>query len=218
MSIEAVNFAYKSDCPHRYKLVFMAIATYCNKDSGLAWPSVGNVAKHLGIKKRTAEFHFQWLRDNGYIQLVEERYRDDGSRSSNVYKITGVDSEKMNVCTAGTEHTIGRGTEHTFGPKRTSILEREYNIIDPPEKVSSDTTYRWQGKIIKINESDFDLWRKNYRLPVEIMEAELQACDTWLVANKKPDGWYMRASSWLARESKRRAEERDRERRAARDF
>ena len=74
---------YEYDLPHRAVTVFMYLSNRANK-SKTCFPSVKRISEDLNISKSTV---FRALNDLEYVGLIkrEERWRDNGARSSSLY-------------------------------------------------------------------------------------------------------------------------------------
>lgn len=67
------------------KLVLVALADHSD-DDGVCWPGVRGIAKKCGIVERTVERNIAQLTEDGWLS-VKARYRDDGSKTSNLYTL-----------------------------------------------------------------------------------------------------------------------------------
>lgn len=56
--------------------------------------------------------------------------------------------------------------------------------------------YRFKGKIIALNDKDYETWKKAY-FNIKDLNAELQAADDWLDKKGRSDGWFLTVSRWL---------------------
>ncbi len=74
---------YEYDLPHRAVTVFMHLSNRANK-SKTCFPSVKRISEDLHISKSTV---FRALNDLEAVGLIkrEERWRDNGARSSSLY-------------------------------------------------------------------------------------------------------------------------------------
>ena len=74
---------YEYDLPHRAVTVFMYLSNRANK-SKTCFPSVKRISEDLHISKSTV---FRALNDLEAVGLIkrEERWRDNGARSSSLY-------------------------------------------------------------------------------------------------------------------------------------
>jgi len=79
---------YEYDLPSRAVTVFMYLSNRANK-SKTCFPSVKRISADLHISKSTV---FRALNDLEAVGLIkrEERWRDNGARSSSLYILKGV--------------------------------------------------------------------------------------------------------------------------------
>jgi len=85
VSIAAMNWAWSLTLSPREKLVLMSLADAAD-DRGVCWPSIPTVARKCCLSKRTIQRTLQDLVNGGWLQ-VEPRFRKDGSRTSNSYRL-----------------------------------------------------------------------------------------------------------------------------------
>ena len=78
---------YEYDLPSRAVTVFMYLSNRANK-SKTCFPSVKRISEDLHISKSTV---FRALNDLEAVGLIkrEERWRDNGARSSTLYRLKG---------------------------------------------------------------------------------------------------------------------------------
>jgi hypothetical protein len=67
------------------KSVLVVLGDHAN-DAGVCWPRIAIIAEKVGVSKRTVQRSIQHLVSRGLIS-VKERYRSDGSHSSNRYRL-----------------------------------------------------------------------------------------------------------------------------------
>ena len=73
------------DLPHRARTVYMYL---CDRaGGGSCWTGVKTIARDLHLSPRTVQRALNDLEHAGYIRR-ENRYRENGSRTSNLYVIT----------------------------------------------------------------------------------------------------------------------------------
>ncbi len=61
--------------------------------------------------------------------------------------------------------------------------------------------YRFEGRVIRIDQSQYDRWRKAYPRFADF-DAALQRADDYYAENPAPDGkWFFRVSRWLEQEN-----------------
>lgn len=70
------------------------------------------------------------------------------------------------------------------------------------EKIgAAEADYIFEGRVIRLKQTDFDRWRKAYRAIPDLMPV-LQAADDYYFENKPPHGkWFFPVSRWLEREN-----------------
>jgi DNA-binding MarR family transcriptional regulator len=78
-----LNSIYRADIPARAKAVFMYLRGRSDKDGG-CWPSVGTISSELSLSRSTVKRALADLKKAGFLR-AEPRYRENGSRSSNLY-------------------------------------------------------------------------------------------------------------------------------------
>ena len=71
--------------PHRAKAVYFYLCDRADAE-GKCWPGVKRIAADLHISRRTAQRALSDLERCGYIKRGE-RYRENGSRTSNLYTL-----------------------------------------------------------------------------------------------------------------------------------
>lgn len=76
---------YSSDLPHRARAVYMYLKDRTNKD-GICWPSIRTVARELHLSRATVYRALDDLCNAGLLEK-SERWRENGGRTSNLYKI-----------------------------------------------------------------------------------------------------------------------------------
>ena len=81
-----MNWAWYQDLKPVPKLVLMALADAAN-DQGICWPSVATIAGKVGVSTRTVQRIMQTLISRELL-TAEQRYRSDGSCSSNWYRLS----------------------------------------------------------------------------------------------------------------------------------
>ena len=77
---------YASELPHRAKAVYMYLKDRCNAE-GLCYPAIGTIAREMNLSRRTVERAIQDLEKAGLLQK-EQRWRENGGRSSLLYTLT----------------------------------------------------------------------------------------------------------------------------------
>ena len=72
--------------PHRAKTVYMYLRSM-SASKGECWPGIKTIAADLHLSRSTVKRALNDLERRGYIQRTP-RYRENGSRSSNVYTLS----------------------------------------------------------------------------------------------------------------------------------
>lgn len=86
MYVSNHDFLYKSNLPHRARIVYLYLEQRANKD-GICWPSHKRIAKDLGISVSTVKRAIKDLNEKGLITSTM-RYRKNGLCSSNLYAVS----------------------------------------------------------------------------------------------------------------------------------
>ena len=130
MSIPAISWAYSQRLSAIPKMILIVLADHHNGETGQCNPSVKRICEMAGVVQRTVENHIETLEHAGLV-IVEKRYRDDGSRTSNQYRL----SLDGGFNSPGGEPTPPPGALHSPPGEPTSLLEpgREPGI-EPGEK------------------------------------------------------------------------------------
>ena len=71
--------------PHRAKSVYMYLKDRSDKE-GTCWPGIKTIAADLKLSRSTVKRALSDLEKHGYL-LKEHRFRDNGSYTSNLYRI-----------------------------------------------------------------------------------------------------------------------------------
>jgi DNA-binding transcriptional ArsR family regulator len=82
VSAKATGWALDQELPPVTKLVLVALADECRRDSTVSWPGRARLAKCVGISERQVSRHVRELEKRNLVRR-EERRRDNGSRTSN---------------------------------------------------------------------------------------------------------------------------------------
>ncbi|KGM93984.1 transcriptional regulator [Clostridium novyi A str. 4552] len=82
---EILDKVYKSNLPSRAKQVMFYLINRVNAE-GTCFPSVRTIASDCGVSERTIQRTMKVLIKEGFL-IKEERYRDNGGQSSNLYKL-----------------------------------------------------------------------------------------------------------------------------------
>ncbi len=74
---------YQTDLPHREKSVYVYLRDRADAD-GCCWPAIRTIAREVGLSRSTVKRALDDLLARGYL-AKEPRYRENGSKSSNLY-------------------------------------------------------------------------------------------------------------------------------------
>ena len=85
MSLTASEWALRQDLGPVPKFVLVVLADAAD-DKGVCWPRISTVANKVGVSRRTVQRAIQYLVQRGLVTVVP-RNRDDGSSSSNLYRL-----------------------------------------------------------------------------------------------------------------------------------
>ena len=88
-----MNWAWRQQLPSTPKLVLMALADAAD-DEGICWPSVATIAVKACVSTRTVQRVIQTLIKRQMLS-VEQRYRSNGSCSSNGYRLSLRGGDKL---------------------------------------------------------------------------------------------------------------------------
>lgn len=80
-----MNWAWQQSLSPNLKLILMALSDAAD-DDGICWPSVSTIATKCNVSTRTVRRGLQSLIETGLL-MSEPRYRNDGSNSSNRYRL-----------------------------------------------------------------------------------------------------------------------------------
>ena len=144
MSIKCMVWAWGLNLPAPVKLVLLALADHAD-DQGVCWPGIRGVANKCNLSHRSVQRHVQDMVARGMVR-VEERFRADGSRSSNLYRLSvggGMESP------GGVRPTVGVVTESHLPVTSASPLEPSFktSIETSGEKDSPAVRKRTSGAI-----------------------------------------------------------------------
>lgn len=81
---------YTSELPHRARAVYMYLHDRADKD-GKCYPAIGTIARELKLSRSTVKRAITDLEQSGHLRK-EQRWRENGGKSSNMYYIQQPDS------------------------------------------------------------------------------------------------------------------------------
>lgn len=82
---EILDKVYKSNLPSRAKQIMFYLINRADTE-GTCFPSVRTIGKDCGVSQRTVQRTMKVLLEAGFV-IKENRYRDNGGQSSNLYKL-----------------------------------------------------------------------------------------------------------------------------------
>jgi predicted transcriptional regulator len=81
---------YASELPHRAVAVYMYLKDRADKD-GKCYPAIGTIARELKLSRSTIKRALADLEKNSRLRK-EQRWRENGGKSSNLYYLAQPDS------------------------------------------------------------------------------------------------------------------------------
>ena len=81
---------YSSELPHRARAVYMYLHDRADKDDK-CYPAIGTIAKELKRSRSTVKRAIADLEKSGRLRK-EQRWRENGGKSSNLYYLAQMDS------------------------------------------------------------------------------------------------------------------------------
>ncbi|EOR25257.1 putative transcriptional regulator [Clostridium sartagoforme AAU1] len=132
---DLLNKVYKSNLPSRAKQVMFYLINRANAE-GTCFPSVKTIASDCGVTERTIQRTMKILMEEGFV-AKEERYRDNGGQTSNLYKLI-IDFENDNDEGSGNKDIKKENLIENKGSK--SSHENIKSISFDEYKESEETT------------------------------------------------------------------------------
>jgi hypothetical protein len=136
VSIRAIRWVWAHALPSTHKLVLIALADMAD-DAGHCWPSIKTVAKHCGISTRSVRRILRDLEDQRLL-TAELRQREDGSRTSNLYRLGC--AGRPNLSEGADAHDRRSGHPYPDGPD-VDVTTRSVigsSIDQPPQRSPVD--------------------------------------------------------------------------------
>jgi len=112
-----MNWAWKQKLRPTPKLILMALADAAN-ECGICWPSVSTVADKCCVSMRTVRRVMRKLIERRLL-LAEQRYRRDGSCSSNRYRLQLEGGDRLSPAPVAGNTVPGQGCE---GPRDAGVI------------------------------------------------------------------------------------------------
>ena len=185
---------------HAEVRVLAALGAHADKN-GRCWPSTTTLASKTGMSERHARTCLRNLENLGYVE-TESR-----PGQSSMYRIP-------RNCASGVPRNSTAGVEPNPGtvvPEPRNCASGDPGTVVPPNYTKNDTKndYTFAGKIIRLNQHDYDTWAKAYQ-HIDL-GAQLQALDDYYdnhLTGGDRKKWFARCSQALAKKNERaRAEQ-----------
>lgn len=131
-----MNWAWHQSLKPVPKLVLMALADAAD-DSGVCWPRISTVAAKCNVSTRTVRRVMQTLTARDLL-VSEQRYRKDGSCSSNRYRLLLARGDKLSPAPVTTDGAPGHPSP---GDPDTRVIPRTTSRTqtESPQPQASDT-------------------------------------------------------------------------------
>ncbi|WP_053014282.1 MULTISPECIES: helix-turn-helix domain-containing protein [Xenorhabdus] len=186
------------------KMVLLKLADNAN-DKGECFPSYQHIADQCEMSRKTAIGHIDVLCEMG---LVTKIYRSgEKGNSSNIYRLN-LDGVKI---TPPSENSALEGVKKLHHPsvtvtpppsvKITPRTSHSFEPVNEPIKTIAKvakaprvSTHAFSGEIIKLNQRDYDNWKKIF--PHIDLDTQLQRLDIEFQA-ERPKKWFITASQKL---------------------
>jgi DNA-binding MarR family transcriptional regulator len=109
--------------------VLCALSTYSDRD-GRCWPSMGAVARRLGVTRQAVNRQVHVLVETGYLSITP-RQRGDGSTSTHSYRLI-FDAELAGVHDRlGDEFEEAKGRQHEVDSQPSVDGKRQHRVTPP---------------------------------------------------------------------------------------
>ncbi len=173
--------------------VLAALGAHAGKD-GRCWPAATTLAQEIRLSERHVRRCLKTLSDHGFVE-IEKRFGQ-----SNIYRIP-------RTWVSGVEGvTPDMGVTH---PGHGCPVTPDMGVTQNDTKNDTKNDYTFAGKIIRLNQRDFDTWATSY--PNIDLRAQLQALDDYYdnhLTGGDRKKWFARCSQALAKKNERaRAEQ-----------
>ena len=177
-----MNWAWYQELKPVPKLVLMALADAAN-DQGTCWPSVATISAKVGVSTRTVQRVIQTLIRRELL-TAEQRYRNNGSCSSNWYRLSLQGGDNVSPAPDSGDTTPGHtchvppvtrvtpGT--TIGTQKESPLPHSTNPIQPDCGGGSDSELYYPKNLLPSE-------RSRTEVMIDVLNAPInqQVLDEW---------------------------------------
>lgn len=179
---------YKNRNPPWIKLHF---AIFASED----WAMLADASKLLAVVcMLVASRHDGMVPNNpGYIKRVA--YLDDLPDLTPLIECGFLENPQADASAAQADASTPQADARPETEQRQNRTEKkEVGGADAPPK-----PYRFQGAVIRLDEKQFETWRKAYHA-IPDYAAELTRADDYYASHPPPDGkWFFPVSRWLAK-------------------
>lgn len=206
MSMKAMIWAWTVPATPTQKLVLLKLADNAN-DDGMCWPSKRYMTEHTGLSASAIKDAIRSLEEAGHVR-IERRHGEGGVSLPNRYHLAVTQPQG-----AGADRGRGRQEPPQGAPDNPKPIIEPTNRTEEimPAAAGTPSTvgdagkptpirYRWQGRIIRLNERDFNRWQESYH-PLHLA-ANLEEIDAHLSSDATPaqrKGWFHYVSAILSK-------------------
>jgi DNA-binding transcriptional MocR family regulator len=148
MSVYVTAWVWKQETGDaEAKLILLKLADQAN-DDGICWPSRRTIARDCETSVSTVQRSINYLVDRGYIS-IEHRRREDGSRTSSIYRFAAFTTQGPSDTTQGhSDPTPSHHVTHPQGPSDSgggvSLTHHEPSSSEPVSESSlNQEQIRW---------------------------------------------------------------------------
>lgn len=185
MSAEHIGWAFRQQglSPTR-KLVLLALADRCNKDTLRCDPSIRRLMDDTGLGRMTIFRALESLEEDGFISRVQ-RKRENGSDTTSEYRFPGI--------------TVIRGESHSDTPPGTTVVppEPELRTRSEPTSLAAAPPTDGNGSHRPKNET-WDALSAIFGEPTtrSAQKVRGKVCSSLRAARASPDEIVTRAKRW----------------------
>lgn len=175
-------------------------------DRGQLSFSIRFLAETWGWSKSRVDRFLAELRSEGMIQTCSKIGTPHDQKSGQGQSIITISNYRKYQDTDREERdNSGTASGTTAGQQRDKEEQRNKETIQeggdfPVSKPAPNGRYAFEGRVIKLNQVDFDLWKETYHA-IPDLKAELLGLDLWWTQQPVEDRrkWFVRTSSSLNR-------------------
>jgi hypothetical protein len=222
---------WRTDLPQTEKFVLLAFASFADDDGSRVFPSQSRVARMCGCSDRTVRRVLKKFVDQGVLATVDGggfggRGVQRGREHRFDISVLAPSAKTSDVNVPSLDQNVGHNDVQGSEEKRRTSEAKTSDTGDQnighsrvlqPTNTNQDHTkedhtnigasrYAFSGKVIRLTQSDFDIWRRNYPALEEYggLRAFLSKRDAWLAeqSEKVRKKWFVSTSSWLANQNR----------------